>query len=72
MRREYLISDLAEGDRVCIVGGKKGGKVGTVLYVSIDKYLIRLDRTGKVICIRGGKNIMPVSDEDNKRWNRDK
>ena len=68
----YLISDIAEGDRVCIVDGKYGGKAGTVIYVSINTFLIRLNRNEKVICIRGGRNLMLVSDENNKRWNRDK
>ena len=73
MRREYLISDLAEGDRVCIVDGEYGGKAGTVIYVSINTFLIRLDRSEKVICIRGGRNLRPIPDEYNtKAGHRDK
>lgn len=72
MCREYLISDLAEGDRVCIVGGKNGGKAGTVLHVGTDKFLIRLDRNEKIICIRCGRNLRPIPNENKKAGHRDK
>lgn len=63
----YLISDIAEGDRVCIVGGEYQGKAGTVLHVSIHSFLIRLERSGKVVHVKGASNIWLVPDEDNKK-----
>ena len=50
----YTYSDLKDGDRVVIRGGKKKGQTGTIEMVTPLNYLIKLDSSGNFFTVKYG------------------